>query len=360
MSLENFTNRVLQTSLRVSTGAIDNGNCIFNGDLPKITVIAKPASNWAQAVDAIETPFADSYDKEEYEQNMALSLMGFYELRAMLKAFGVSTALQTDYEKKPLAGKQFLVAGCGPGREVVSLSALGAGVIGIDATLRYAEIAANKIKRASEILGCPLESELYQCPIEKYPFPENKFDGISSLFGVINHVQDWEQALAKMEKSLKPEGRLVVEKYGSDKALVFKLVAQGKLSYQPSILQRRDPQGKGILLGESAEILPASFPDDDTFRRRLFDANLEPTEIIGYLRIAALFPREPNEKNIAQFMDLVGQIDKKAWSFINRFRTPQEKLFSAFVYDLVSQRRKQDAPKIEDFAYVWYSATKRT
>lgn len=360
-----FSNKIQATALRVSTGKIMNGDSvteISNVLSINIPVLSTPQSMWAKKVDEIETPFADIYDEEEYRQNAALTLMGFFEMRIMLRGFGVLSTSQTDYAGKPLNDKKFFVAGCGPGREVLNLAALGGDVIGIDATKRYAEITAQKISRTERVLNKSLKATLYQCPVESYPYESGQFDGITSLFGVINHVQDWRSAMRKMKDSLKPGGRIVIEKYGSNEALVFRLSRNGTLPYQPSILQKRDPKGRGILLGESDEVLPAHFPSNREFTDMFtFDQwGFEIKKRIGFLRIAALFPKEATSKNISSFLDVVKKIDVKAWKFITKFQSPEELLFAAFQYDLISQKRKwwKDPTNIEDYAYVIYVAEK--
>lgn len=351
---------IQSTALRVSTGKILNGESLVNMKSPPINipVLFTPKTRWAKKVDEIETPFADIYDEDEYKENQALSLMGFFEMRGMLKAFGLPTTAQTDYAREPFTNMKFFVAGCGTGREVINLAALGASVIGVDATKRYAEITAEKAERTSQILNKPLNVSLFQCPVENYPFQKDEFDGITSLFGVINHIQNWKLALSLLSQALKQEGKLVIEKYGSNDALVFKLACKGKLPYKPSILQKRDRWGRGIILGESKIVLPASFPNDDQFQKTLSNYQFDVQQRVGFLRIAALYPQVPSEQNIASFMKIVQQVDPDAWKFINQFNKPQEKLFAAFEYDLISQRRSEKPTSIEDYAYVWYKAKK--
>lgn len=319
-------------------------------------VLKIPNQEWSKKVDSIETPFVDEYDDEEYGKNPALNLMGLFEMKSMLKAFGLSSKQQTEYDFKPFFGRNFFVAGTGTGREVINLIALGANVTGIDATKGYVDLTAQKLKTVSFLPEQKIE--LFQSPAEDYPYINNSFDGITSLFGVINHIQNWKKQIEKYALALKGNGRLVIEKYGSNDALVFKLKKKGFLTYSPSILQRRDPKGKGILLGDSEEILPANFQSDGQFRFQMEKAGFDVEKKVGFLRIAALFPKQSSPENILKFLTLVSQVDKKAYNFIYQFNTPEELLLASFMYDLQSQRKKNSV-NIEDFAYVLYVGRKK-
>lgn len=345
-----------KVALDANKGKLNNLN-INNGTRLNVRTLNKPSTAWAMKVDDIETPFVVEYDDEEYGKNTALNLMGLFEMRSMLKAFGLPANRQTDYDNKPFLGKKFFVAGTGTGREVINLVALGADVIGIDATKGYVELTAEKLK---EITFSPEQNvELFQSLAENFPFENNSLDGLTSLFGVINHIQSWKKQIEKYALALKGNGKLVIEKYGSNNALVFRLKKNSQLNYSPSILQRRDPKGKGILLGDSEEILPANFQSDRQFRFQMEKAGFEVEKKVGFLRIAALFPKQPTSKNIVEFLTLVSKIDKDAYDFLYRFTTPEELLLASFMYDLQSQRRKKKSINIEDFAYVLYVGRKK-
>lgn len=345
-------------ALRVNSGGI--GNSLPGDIIPKLNpdVLSVPKKTWARTVDDIETPFVAEYDEAEYGRNDALNLMGLYEMRTMLSAFGLPSLEQTNYENRPLAGKSFLVAGTGTGREVINLAALGGDVTGLDATYGYVDLTAKKLNRVASVIDPKTRIKLFQCPAEDFPYTRNSLDGITSLFGVINHIQDWRGQIRKYVSAIKPDGRLVIEKYGSNKALVFELKKKGLLRYDPSILQSRDPEGKGILLGPNEPVLPASFPTDREFFRELAKNNLDVERRIGFLRIAALFPKDPNPENLLRFMEMVREVDEDAYGFIGRFKTPEELLFASFLYDIRSQKRIANPVPIEDFAYVLYVGRK--
>ncbi|MFZ6034980.1 MAG: class I SAM-dependent methyltransferase [Patescibacteria group bacterium] len=350
--------KLKSVALRVNSGGIKNALPIDDTLRLNPSILSVPKKPWARAVDDIETPFVGEYDEAEYVKNDALNLMGLYEMRTMLSAFGLPSLMQTDYQNKPLAGKQFLVAGTGTGREVVNLAALGGDVIGLDATYGYVDLTAKKLKGVASVIDPKTRIELFQCPAEDFPYMQDSLDGITSLFGVINHIQDWRGQIRKYVSAIKPDGRLVIEKYGSSNALVFELKKKGVLGYDPSILQSRDPEGKGILLGPNEPVLPASFPTDREFLRELAKNNLDIKRRIGFLRIAALFPKDPNPENLLRFMETVREVDEAAYDFIGRFKTPEELLFASFLYDIRSQKRTVNPVPIEDFAYVLYVGRK--
>lgn len=346
-------------ALEVNTGKIMGASSLKTEVQVDVSILNRPSKNWAVKVDGIESPFVEIYDEDEYGKNSALTLMGLFEMRSMLNAFGVKSTRQTENQLKPLKNKRYFVAGTGTGREVINLAALGGEVIGIDATKNYVDLTAFKLEKVASILGPKPNIKLFQCPAEDYPYEPSSFNGISSLFGVINHIQDWKGQLRKFGQALKSDGKLVIEKYGSNDALVFKLRKTGQMKYDPSILQSRDPKGKGILLGDSKEVLPANFPNDRQFKNQLDDSGFEIQKKVGFLRIAALFPKEPTAENLRMFLALVSQTDVRAYDFLYKFNSAEELLLAAFMYDLQSQRRRKNPVNIEDFAYVLYIGRKR-
>ncbi len=331
-----------------------DGNQLVDKVPFEIQTLSQPKDEWAQTVDGIETPFAPVYNSEEYLANPALTAMGQFELMEMLRAYGVPRKLQTDYQAQFLSNKRFIVAGCGPGREVVALSALGAQVDAFDATKQYVEITAQQVQKAGNQLQRKLSINLYQALAEEFPYSRfPAIDGISCLFGVINHVQKWEKTLKLMSAGFKQNGVLVIEKYGPNSALIFREVEKG-LPFRPSILQRRDPKGGGILLGDSEEVLPAVFPTDAEFSQILNGAGFEIQKRIGYLRLAALYPKTPSEENLKMFITWINQIDPKAGQFIGRFSSPVDILYAAMLVDQKSI--KQVNP--DDYAYMMYVCKK--
>lgn len=355
MEKENYKNilgRLNANALTVNTGRVLGHNLgaqTLQTDI-YVATLSAPETEWAVRVDCIEAPFAPDYDAKEYG-NPALNAMGIFELMEMLEAFGVPKSIQADYKAQPLADRSFIVAGCGTGREVIALSSLGAKVTGFDATKSYAELTRSKITDLAR-LGYSPEVTIYQALAERFPYSGYQADGITSLFGVINHVKPWEQTLNAMSSGLKNDGVLVIEKYGPNDALIFNELRNG-LPYQPSILQRRTEGG--ILLGENAtDVLPAVFPDDNEFSAALEQAGFTITRKRGYLGLAALYPKDPTAENLTAFKARIRQLDTDAANFIARFEKPNDLLYAAMLKDRMPGRQKN----LNNFAYALYVCKK--
>ena len=322
--------------------------------------IALPSSPWSQQVDAIEYPFASDYDQEEYGENAALSRMGAYEMTRILKSYGVELSpfnipnqISTLVTEKPLQGKRFLDIGCGPGRFPIALGALGAQVNAFDATASYLDITGRKIATTENALRQKLDVNLSQCPAEEYDYGLGQYDGISCMFGVLNHVELGLALLPNIIAGLKPNGVFNLSMYGPNNALVFEQTQNGALKdYQPSILQKR-AEG-GILLGDSTEVLPASFPYPNEIMQAVSESGLKIIDTKGLLRIASLFPREPNNESIEFFFDLLDKVDPDAANKLHRYaRDPVQLLLRSFQYDIKNQEN------LNDFAYLLVQSTKQ-
>jgi SAM-dependent methyltransferase len=88
--------------------------------------------------------------------------------------------------------------GCGPGRDLKTLSELGHAAVGLDGAARFVEMA-----RAYS--GC----EVWQQDFLKLDLPDNRFDGVfanASLFHVAS--QELPRVLAELRATLKPRGVL--------------------------------------------------------------------------------------------------------------------------------------------------------
>ncbi|MBU0975624.1 MAG: class I SAM-dependent methyltransferase [Patescibacteria group bacterium] len=342
---------VAQTALKVSTGVISNqsGEQLGSFAAPKIEILTTPQTLWAQTVDRIEVPFAKEYDQEEYFNNPALTMMGFYELRRIIRSLGVPTPQQEDYYSEPLKGQKCFVVGTGPGREIVWYSIFGASVSGLDATSKYLEIAQRKVTLAQEYLGRQLPVDrLYQCPAESFSWPSKEYDFVSCLFGVLNHVESWEQTLATICNSVKPGGKIFLSMYGQNEALVFEL--RGQLGYSPSILQRRTEGG--ILLGESSDILPANFPLPEEVAEVLQAQGFSDIMASGDLALAALFPQITTKKNLELFKSLIAQTEPRLGNRIKAVNDADELLLRTFIYE-------QKIPRpLQDYAYIRFEGTK--
>jgi SAM-dependent methyltransferase len=111
-------------------------------------------------------------------------------------------------EVAEFAGKRFLDAGCGTGRNSVwPLEAGAAEAVAFDADPRTVAVARKNLQRFPH---CRVE----QCSI--YDLPHNNEFDIVFCLGVVHHLAEPRRALEKLVKTLKPGGRLIVWVYGRE------------------------------------------------------------------------------------------------------------------------------------------------
>lgn len=98
-----------------------------------------------------------------------------------------------------------LEVGCGQGVGMqILLDQLGAGqVYGIDFDPR-------QVRRAAQRHACKSAVILAVASVDRLPFPDECFDAVLD-FGVLNHVVDWQAAVAEIQRTLKPDGRFFFE-----------------------------------------------------------------------------------------------------------------------------------------------------
>lgn len=117
-------------------------------------------------------------------------------------------ALFTCLRAKP--GERWLDLGCGTGRLALSLSQLGAVVVGVDASEAMLAEARAKQEVAGAITW--LRAEL-----EALPLPTGAFDG-ALLNLVLEFVDEPERVLAEAGRVVRPGGRIVVGILAADGA----------------------------------------------------------------------------------------------------------------------------------------------
>jgi SAM-dependent methyltransferase len=98
-------------------------------------------------------------------------------------------------------GRNVLDAGCGSGRHVFAMSALGARrVIGVDISGRSLAAGRERIRRAHLTDVVPAEGDILALP-----FRDDSFDIVHSS-GVLHHTDDWRQGMSEMVRVLRPGG----------------------------------------------------------------------------------------------------------------------------------------------------------
>ncbi len=316
-------NELTQISMELATGERWLGPADTRD--VNVTIVAEPRTEWAKQVDAIESPFVDDYDNEEYT-NRGLQMLNLAEFRLIADATGVDLSWDSTV-RGDLLGKRWLEIGCGTGRIAVFGAALGAKVTALDQTTGYVMTTANKMRRLPSILP---SSTLLVTPAEDFK-PEQQFDVVTSMFGVANHFEDWRTGLSNVSKAVAAGGKLILSMYGSPNAAVYDELSKG-LPYQPAILTRRTPGG--ILLGDSADqVLPAAFPYPREVLECLEQNGLEIETMQPFLGATSLYPREPKPEAIAEFIATVERRYGPATADILRpFASSPQQLLVASLY----------------------------
>ena len=139
-----------------------------------------PTQSWPSTYDPVADRYAAGADAAPYN--------ALYERPAML-------ALLPD-----VAGARVLDAGCGDGWYAQQLAARGARVTAVDASTRMVEHARRRLGAAVDVRVADLAQPL--------PFADAAFDGIVSALA-LEHVRDWDAALAGFARILRPGGWLL-------------------------------------------------------------------------------------------------------------------------------------------------------
>lgn len=324
-----------------------NGRDVIKQDWPG----GLDKENWVKAVTDIENAFAPEYDKKEFEENPALTLMAEVDLKTVLDEFEL---------QGPIAGKKYLVGGTGPGREVIALLERGAEVFGVDIAEEYFNIVREKYEKCKNGPGLPPTARLNLklCPLEEVTIEPGSLAGASSLFGVMNHVKDWWVAIENIAQGLKPGAPFVASFYGSGTARVFSMLKEGKIPYQPSVVQRRVPGG--IVLGESEEVLPAGFPSVSELVTTFTGAGCSIKAVKGLMNYTALHPNQAstNEDTLIRYAKLL--TESPDGELFARLIEPDDLKISGrlLAHAEMVDNMKHVQRNIDQYAYVMISAVK--
>ena len=112
--------------------------------------------------------------------------------------------VKTGIDPRNLAGKLVLDAGCGGGRYALTLSRLGARVLGVD--------LSSAVDKAASLCRNFPETLIVQADLSRLPLARGCFDVVFSI-GVLHHGPDPRRAFAEIASRVVPGGRLAVWLY---------------------------------------------------------------------------------------------------------------------------------------------------
>ncbi|MBK8295588.1 MAG: class I SAM-dependent methyltransferase [Solirubrobacterales bacterium] len=103
---------------------------------------------------------------------------------------------------EPVSGLKTLDLACGTGNSALLEAERGAEVTGFDAATRLLEVAAGRAAEAGH------EATWVEGDMQDLPFPDDSFEVITSVFGVI--FGDPQQVAAEIARVLEPNGRIAI------------------------------------------------------------------------------------------------------------------------------------------------------
>ena len=159
--------------------------------------------------------------------------------------WGVGRYEDTAVELEPVAelvvsragisrGERVLDLGCGTGNVAAAAAAAGAEVVGVDPAARLLEVARERVPGM----------EFVQGTAEAIPLPEDAFDAVVSVFGVI-FTPEPEAAGAEIARVLKPGGRALLTTWVPAGAVHEAFGAIGRALAEISGEEPRKPFGWG-------------------------------------------------------------------------------------------------------------------
>ena len=160
-----------------------------------------------------KTPINFALANNNLKESKILSLTKVYKKRFKINKINF---------RKNIEGKDVLIAGSGPGREVLFINELNPSSIkAIDLSPKNIRIA----KKITKNLIGEKKNISFECQnIERLPFDDNSFDHVFS-YGVIHHASNTDLCLTELNRVLKKNGTMFIFLYGSS-GIYFYLIRQ--------------------------------------------------------------------------------------------------------------------------------------
>ncbi len=124
--------------------------------------------------------------------------------------------------KTYIENKRVLIAGCGPGREILFLHSLN------PTTIDAVDLSSENISVSKELISHTLEDSdginFHCADIQNLPFESASFDHVFS-YGVIHHAANTDKCLRELNRVLKKRGTMFIFLYGSS-GIYFYIIRQ--------------------------------------------------------------------------------------------------------------------------------------
>jgi 2-polyprenyl-3-methyl-5-hydroxy-6-metoxy-1,4-benzoquinol methylase len=170
-------------------------------------------------------PAQRTWNRKPVGSQRSTSAPGTAEYFADLRSYryGYETPFLPHFFRYPeLRGKRVLEIGVGNGIDAVEMARAGAQYTGIDVTERHVELT----RRHFAVAGLP-EPEVICGKFLEHEFAE-RFDAVYS-FGVLHHIPQEPDYVARIHQVLKPDGRLLAGFYSRYSSFNAYLLATWKL-----------------------------------------------------------------------------------------------------------------------------------
>lgn len=142
------------------------------------------------------------------------SIRQFFDEMAIGRDAAIAANPIVDYEQRmrsrmvvellqPKRGERILDVGCGNGRDLIALAAIGCNCVAID----YSEVM---VAEARHVLATATSAVYLNVgDATQLGFKDGQFDKVFAS-EVIEHIPDWRRAVSEMRRVLKPGGILVI------------------------------------------------------------------------------------------------------------------------------------------------------